>query len=394
MVTTRKRPQFRTLRTAVAAIRAGAALSNAFKKRRANRFRSKPNVRIRADAAVSRSSTGTRTRKRTKIKYGGDPSGLREKMLSPIVLYKKLPNHGKLLGTYHYKNVDQRIVQDVNGIQAVDYIQIFGTRQQLSGAVTSGLRTDRYTWYDSPYELNPFSQVPTTTVYPNPVPLVARNDMLYIKNVDWKVRFVSMVQYPQEVIVDFMTPVFDCVETPIDRWIQILQTKHMGQDNQATANNLATITAIAGYATVNDVGQRPFQNQEFRSTWKSLKTLKFLLQPGEQQNFHFKVLVEKIFAKSVFETRTVSHLAGITIWPLVTVTAGLVGVSTAEGVPATEVTFGSTKVGIVSEQNINFGALPQSRFSSSRTYKGTLTNHVNAVRVITEDDDIVNPVNE
>lgn len=336
-----------------------------------------------------------RLSRKTKV-YRADSTGLQSKNLGLIVMNRKPAKVARALGTYQYENVNQWVMGGTQGLQNVDYAEILFTYNQLTGVSTSGNRNERATWHDNPFTLNPYYARPTSALYPNAISAVSRIDVLYIKKVDWITEIVSMSKLPQEVVLHFLTPVFDTNVGPIEAWSNVLAAKSEGQNAQVVAGSIATAAAGAGSATINDVGSSPFHHKEFRNSWKSVKTIKMILQAGEQINFRMTIMYEKVVSKETLtNNRNTTYLAGLSVYPMFISKCGLEGLSSGTGVESTEVSYGRPKIGVVLRQHMLFGALPQSRISTARTYQGQVVATANTERIIDDDDQIQeNPAEE
>lgn len=334
----------------------------------------------------------TKFRNRNATKLHAESTGLIVQNLGWVSMGNPKKKR-KLLGTYNYSNVNQWIMTSNQGLQAYDFPEVLFTRSQLVGA-TSNVRTERYRWQDNPYALNPYYYRHASDVYQNGMPGTGPEniDMLYIKNVRWDLQLLSMEKIPMNVVVYFLTPRYDTDTNPIDAWIKILDAKNHGQIAQNEATTLGTASAVAGYAKVDDIGENPFKHKEFRSMWDTVKTVKIALQAGEQINTRIKIEYEKLVPRiHMLETRKDEFLRGLTIFPLILAYGGMVGLSTAEGTEATEVAFGKTKLGMITNQYITFGALPLDRFSTARTYSGVVERTTAPMRVLDDEDQVTNP---
>lgn len=315
--------------------------------------------------------------------------GMIVRSLPPIIMYKKKPKHGKLLGTYKYLDQSNWIVSALQGRQTTDYLEHIMNRNQLIG-LTSSTRNDRTKYADNMFFLNPFYARPASVLYAAETGLT-RSDNLYLKSCKVTLNLLSLVQYPQQAVVYYMTPVNDTNVNPIDAWNGILDSKQLGQAGATAAQVLATTTAAAGHATSGDVGANPFHHREFRSHWKAVSTAKFTLQAGEQITFKQNIDFEKIINYETLAIRQSLYLKGLTIIPVVISYGGLVGIALNAGTATTEVSYGAPKIGCVSSYQFVFGALPQSRFSSARQFDGNIFNSLDTQKVIDDNDTVIVP---
>lgn len=340
---------------------------------------------------MSKTATKT-TRNRSNDDVNQQAEGMVFRDCGVVTMYKRKPHHGKLLGTYRYTNLNNWVMQANQGLQVVDYPEVLLSRDMLIGNV-SNIRNNRTQIPDDLFKLNPFYQLPTSTIYTAPTPDpndVTRSDNLYIMNCKVRLQMLSMVQYPQTVKVYWMTPVHDTLYNPIDSWSGLNDSKRLGQVNQAVSSTLAQTTATAGFATITDVGSNPFHHREFKNHWRALKANHITLQAGEQVDLKIKFDYEKIINRETLAIRNVPFLKGLTVFPVVIVYAGLVGIATDSPTKCAEVAYGKPRVGLLMNQIYTFGALPRSRFSTARTYDGNIAGSAQAVKIIDDEDEIIN----
>lgn len=347
--------------------------------------------RIRQRVKEASSYTRTMTKKKPKREEKVTETGISINKLPAVKMYRKRAKHGKLLGTYKYNNINSWITTGLQGHQVSDYGEILFGRDQLLGETISSDRKDRGRYADDLFKLNPFNAVPTSALYSAVTP--AATDMLYIKNVNLKLDMLSMIKVPMEVIVYFMSPKFDTDSTPLAAWEQILVSKRLGQATPVGATTLAgTPTAVAGYAQTIDYGENPFVHSEFRKMWTAVSTKKLVIQAGEQRNLEVNIDYEKIISRqTIKDERKMYYLKGLTIVPFIIVRAALEGVASDGSSAATEVSYSQPKIGFVVNQRMIFGALPQSRISTARTFTGQLVNDTTDVaKIIDDNDQIIN----
>lgn len=335
----------------------------------------------------SGSRTMTKTEKKRKQDVNLDLQGLHKRDLGLVVLGKKV-KHEKLLGTYQYRNINQWVIQGLQGHQVADFAEVMMTRPQVLGASLSSNRGERYRWADNPYQLNPFSEVPTSLLYSGTS--TPASDLLYIKTLKTVTHMLNMTKIPMNVDVYWLTSKYDTSDNPIDTWTNILNDKSIGQSTQVGATATTTASATAGTALRIDYGANPFHHVEFAKVWKCVKSSHVIAQAGEQVDLYLDFQVEKIISRAtLLSSRKQDFLKGITVFPIFIARCGLEGIATAEGAAASEVAYGQVKLGVVSNQLYTFGALPQSRISTARTYTGTIVSTTQVEKTIDDDDDIV-----
>lgn len=302
----------------------------------------------------------------------------------------------KSVATYKFRNINQWVIESDQGRQKSDWPETIMHRDMIVGT-TSSSRTERVKLPDELFKLNPFwaQQNTASTVYPNLVNTdVSRTDVLYIKNVVSEIALLNMTTTATLVDVYWMTPVNDTERDPSEAWTDCMTTLTEGQASSTNASDIATGTATAGGGNVDNWGENPFSNRYFRRAWKAIKVSKMILQPGDQRVIKTKINYEKVIAKHTFaENRLLGFLKGLTVVPFIIARAGLVGLSTAEGVDSSEVAYGKAKVGLIHNQLYTFGAVPIKSRNTLRVYKGAVEATTNVSKMIT-DEDLVDTVAE
>lgn len=296
----------------------------------------------------------------------------------------------KTMGNYQFNTAYQGVVSNSNGLQALGTAELILHRDQLLGSVDPSRTVT--TKYDTDlFKLNPFFQVPTSTYYTPTADQVVNIDVIGVKSVDIQMRYVSFKAFPQEVEVIWCMPKTDLDENAQQTWERILSDKSMNQSAQAPQSNILTGTATGGAPVSNEIGQVPTKHKEWRKLWRVVKHYKLALQSGEQINITTKIKYNKVIHRTNISSRPGAYHAGITIYPLIIARGALVGVRTATGVEATEVTFGAPKIGFVFNYSFKFAALGQPRISTERTYRGYLVNTANPIRTINDDETVIDP---
>lgn len=368
---------------------------NAFKKG-INRWRARRAGNKIAQAVKEKipySYTKTMTKKKNERKYANyAETGLNARSLGIARMYKRRATHGKLLGTYHYNNINQWVFTSLQGHQEADFPECIMTRSQLIGD-TNASRGERYRYADNPFNLNPFYARPASALYTADSG-VSRTDCLYIKKVQCRLDLLSMIKVPMEVRVYFLTPKYDTDINPIDQWNNILSAKSLGQTTQVGITTLASAAdPTPGTSQRIDYGENPFYHREFRANWIAVKSTRLLLQAGEQINLSVGFDYEKIISRcTLVEQRTQQFLKGLTVFPLIIIKAALQGLVQEGAGEAAQVSYAEAKIGMVMNQRLLFGALPQSRFSMSRTYTGQIVNDTTDTGRVIDDQDVIIPV--
>lgn len=284
--------------------------------------------------------------------------------------FYKVPGgvHRKTLASYTYRDIVPWIVSSVEGKQAVDFPECIFTRPMIIGDTSTNF-AERYRLPDDFYNLNPYvTSMQASTFYPGPIPAIVSSDYLYIKNVKCTTRFLSMETIPQKVTCYWLMPNYDTGVNPITQWTSIINSKNLTQGAAGARQVVGTTTAVGGAESINTLSSSPWIHPEFRKNWKCIKKQQFVLQPGDQRNLSFNIIYNKAINRNTFlNLRTAGEfMKGFTVFPMIIAEGGLVGVGAAAATTASEVTTGSTKVGVLTDYMYHFGALPASRISTNR----------------------------
>lgn len=295
----------------------------------------------------------------------------------------------KTLGTYKFRNQNNWVIGGAQGEQRVDFPEVMLTRNWFTQLTGGTGRFDRVSIDTNLYRMNPFVVVPATTVYPGPHSEGVADDNLYLKSAEYEMSLLSMKTVAQEVEVIWCTPRYDTNDSAQLCWSEGLQALNLTQVPAVAPLLRSTTTATSGAQLISDVGNHPLQVGSWRKAWRVLKSAKVILQPGDQRtwkvNFKFNRMVKRV----EMDTRESLYLRNITVFPLIIVKAGLVGFSDNEFGASTEVSWGSTKVGVVVNSNLVLGALGQQRWSTTRVYPGTLAGSSEFQKIVDDVDEAV-----
>lgn len=319
---------------------------------------------------------------------------------------------GKTMATFSYRNVNQWIVtydydtpKHGQGRQVVDFAEALMTRNMIVGD-TSGDRKVRDKVADDFFKLNPFwshvrqpvSEQPNPalppnysgTLYPNLPPLgqVPVNESLALKGVDISFSLLSMTTAPCIVQVYWVTPYYDTDQFPTETFNDAVIAAQYGQNSSTNAQSVGdTDGESPGSASPDNWGENPYKYQQFRKMWRCLRKQEMILQPGDQRHFSGYFKYNKMFNRQTFnEIRTQRSLAGITVYPLLIVRAGLVGLRSGTTGYSKEVSYGIPKVGVMVNSHYKFAALPINQISTSRIFKGHIEDTTDNLREIHDDD--------
>lgn len=335
------------------------------------------------------SKTKTALRKKQKISQEiSQHNDLSRKWVGAYSLGKR--SFPKTLGKYMYYNMNEWVLEGTQGRQIIDWPEAIMTRYWLVGD-TSDVRSERVRLPDDIYQLNPYSTAPTNALYSGPQPAVSDQALLNVQKIRTNLDLLSMTDVAQIVDVYWLTPKFDTNLDPNTMWNNIADSLSLGQAAATNATNLTNLTAGAGLARKDNWGANPFSNRAFGKSWRLLRKVSVVLQPGDQRNYTVHFNYNKVLKRDTFSTNRVSHyLKDLTIFPLIVARAGMVGIKAAEDADATEVGYGVPKVGVIHNQHITFGAMQANSFTTSRVYKGIIENDTTDVKQIIDDVDEVN----
>lgn len=316
----------------------------------------------------ARSRTKTKVSQKKALQDISQHNDLSRRILGVVKTGKQIIR--KTEGLYRYRNMNQLVMTGTQGRQMNNWPEAILTRNNLIG-ITSDVRSNKIDMHDDLYLLNPYNVVPASTIYPGPHPTVPDESLLYVKSVKSHIDLLSMVDAPMVVTVYWVTPKHDTNLDPKILWDNSMANAHLGQVGATNATSTANLTAVAGGATNDNWGENPFSYKDFRSMYKCLKKAEVVLQPGDQRNYDLTFAVNSIYKRGTFlEMRVRSYLAGITIFPMIIAKAGLCGISVDDPTDSVEVSYATPKVGVVHNSYFTFGALPATKYSTSRVYKG------------------------
>jgi hypothetical protein len=333
------------------------------------------------------SYTGTKTKKKkTTSMPKSSHNDLSVQHLGSVVVGAQSKRNPK---TYNsYRQINQHVFESEQGRQVTDFADIFLTRQNLVGEVNTS-RFDRYRWGSDPWEITANQLSTGSYLYP---PSVERGNVdLYIGTVHSELNILGMVNSPQIVTVRYLTPKTDYNPTPINTWNEAIVAENSGTNNGTLADTLATPDYGEGGVNINDVGLSPISFRDFNKTWSLLKSFTFLLQPGDQKNISATFIMNKCISKNEIDEKTATFIKHTTVIPMITVRAGLVGITPNSLTDATEVSYAAAKIGVLHNYVVKIGNLPISERIVNRTgISIQVNNTTDAKQLINDEDAVVN----
>lgn len=287
---------------------------------------------------------------------------------------RKLP---KALAKYQLGWTYQHVQAGGQGMQNIDYLFMFGSREGLLGT-TSTNRNDRIRLARSLFDLNPYEAIPAGTVFPAAIasPL---NDSYLLEWVKGHHTIVNLTNIACDVTVYWLVCKNGNAVDPLSAWDHSLTASTLGQVAEVNATATATVSATVGQPVKEDVGQVPQHWKSFNTLWRTAYTTKFTLQGGDQRRMPFKIKYNKVVTKDALNDLPNFYLANLTCVPMVVVNGALVGLVDAQtptpSILVTEVGYGSSKIGNFLESTISCRAIANSsRIPTVSHFNGQLVN--------------------
>lgn len=309
------------------------------------------------------------------------------KGLGTIMIGKQM-NIKNIHGKFYYRHTNQRVLESGVGKQA--YVE-FGTimsRDQIVG-VTSQERTAFDRIDVDPLTLNPYvTSISPSSTYPGPFSEIVANDRFSLLKVNQTIQCLSMSTVTQIVDLYWVMPKTDCNIRIALAWENVNNSQNLTQGAITAAQTVATSTAVGGADFPDTWGNNPFQLKTLRKMYKSVRHQQFVLQPGDQRNFKVTLSYNKVYVRQNATDRPSSYWANNTVELFAVTRGGLVGIGAGEA-PATEVTYGATKIGFVCHNDYVFGALSANRLTTNRRWTGVIADPVGqTIKQIDDTDDV------
>lgn len=278
---------------------------------------------------------------------------------------------GKTSGMFKYCDQRQAVVSCLPGTGLVQDVQGICTKDQITGTSLSSTRSNGLTWPQSPFDLNPFVQVPTSVLYPGPHPLVVDGDKIKIGKAGYRLDLLNMENIPVEVEVLFLVSNRDQLLSPTAAWNKCIQEEALSQAAPAAAPTVATISGGVGFRQLDSIGNHPKAYASFKKYWRTIGTYKVILQGGDQHSIVSKLQWFKKFGLLETKERQGTYLKGVSMMPMILAHGGLVGIKDGSGAgPTTQVINGPVKLGWKQELEYEFHALPVQRLRTQRIFEG------------------------
>lgn len=357
-------------------------------RHRKSKYRKGIKNKLRTRRSRSYTKTTTKTETDTVNLSSHNDMSLHRFYLKPIGTRKI-----RSKGAFKYIEQKQGITSVNAGLQLVDDLQFLMTKQQLTGNTSSSRFVDTE-WSTNPFELNPFVTVPSSTLYPGPIPGVVAGDSIAIDSCNYRLDLLNMENIPIEVEIFWFVSKDNHNYSPLNWWLSCIQEERLNQPIAAAVSTSTILTNTAGYRTIDSVGNHPYHYRSFKKMWRQIGHYKVILQSGHQHSMVSKLGIHKVLRKNVLDSLPdVSFVKGITVVPMVIAHAGIIGY--APGLAASssvEVVNGPVKLGYKQEVEYKFNALPIQRLHTTRIFEGLVEPTGDFTTRIIDDEDELNTV--
>ncbi len=339
---------------------------------------------------TSRRRSRSRSSARSNFEDFGQHSDLSVRKLPNLVIRR---NRYKSDGEYVFRHWRQRVMISSQGSQLADYITPMLTRDQIFGLNLTNDRSFRENWDTSPFLLNPFvNAIAPSTIYPGPVAVPFDEQKIGIKYIDHEVNVLGLTTEAQLVDIYWVMPRYDTPDAPTVVWNRAVSSKNLTQVPIDPATTIADQTAVSGQDNALRWGNIPTQYKDFRKHYKLLRKVSFVLKPGDQRNFKFRITNQRIIPYNTLWTREDMYMAGITIVPMFVARSALVGVSPTTESGVLEVAHGVAKIGVASNNVYHFAAVKADLISTNRVFPGMVLGDTTDSMKIIDDEDNIEPV--
>lgn len=299
----------------------------------------------------------------------------------------------KTLGNFQFQVVKSTLPgQPKIGEQGITTLPACFTREQMTGLATSGDKNDQQHWPEDPFLYNPYSTIPNNTIYATaPMPAVVSADKICIKNVRWDLQLVNLKNVACEVQVYWLMATTNHNVDPYNAWRAVLEQEEGNLQNApAIRAAFSDSSATPGSRTPATYGNDPFQCKTYKKFWKPIAQKSIILQPGDNHNLRTMIKLNKILTREWLSLQGNSNIQGLTIYPMIISRGSITGISvTTDGV-AQEVDYAPTHVGIMTNYNVKFAAVPINRITQKRIFPDQVINNTYHLRTIDDTDQVVN----
>lgn len=325
---------------------------------RRKRKATKPFVRSKTARKMLFRNKGSRTRTKE----------IKEKDLLEISTHNDLSMHwlrgvtlkkhmtGKFgTGAKHQEDY-QNILVAAQGKQGVGIGEILFSRGKLIGSTNPARNVTTQAALDY-YALNPSSGNSGSGLFGSTAVVDNDNAMLGVKSAVYTIEFLSMQSVAQTVDLYFLMPKFDCSQNPYESWKDYLVAERLSSAAVTGNTTIGALNAQFGGVDANNWGQDPFKTRHFGRMWKCIRKASFVLQPGDQRNYKFRVTYNKVAKRGTFiyDRTAGDYMAGWTVVPMYVIRGGVVGLSeTGTASAASEVGHAEVRTGTIETVNYDF----------------------------------------
>lgn len=285
------------------------------------------------------------------------------------------------VGSYQLTHIAQAIYQGAQGKQGVNNLTEELNVLQMTGQTSTSDLNYAQQWSTDPWLLNPYSTAPQNAIYTNTPNSVEASDRIFIKSLDHRADLINLSSQAVKIDIYYCLCTSDTHWSPAGAWIRYFNEPRYLQPTAASGPSLEANSPIIGAAYYDLLGQVP-KNSQLQKMWKIIDHRKIILQGGDTIKTHTKFVLNKTYTREQFtmlSATNVGYKAGLSLVPMMIQNGSLVGYEPdgINGVPATQVSYCHTKVGVVTQDVISFAALPAPRFNIKRMEIGTLQETTN-----------------
>jgi len=246
------------------------------------------------------------------------------------------------------------------------------------------------------FNLNPYVLQSVNPLYPGPMSTTGPMDpdKLGFIGFDDHMSLINLENIATDVQIIWMMCKMSSNNSPIQAWSNALLEEGFTQVPATFQSTLGVLPVLGGQPTYQAYGTHPYELKTFKKWWKIIGSNSVTLQPGDQVNYSRFVAVNRIVSKRFISDQNTAYIANLTVVPLLIIRGSLVGVCVPDATvpvgpkPVSEVTYGTTKIGYLSNREYKFAALGQPRFQTNRVYQGELINSIptQPLRIINDVD--------
>jgi len=274
-------------------------------------------------------------------------------------------------------------------LQSVNNLTECLNSNHMRGTTTATDTAFATNWMTNPFLLNPYSTAPANSIYTLTPSAYERGDRLLVKSIHHKLDLINLSIAAAKVDIYYCLCTQRTGLSPATAWATALLENNYLQTTIASGPTNIANSPTAGTVNQTKLNQHP-TNRTFVKTWKIIKHKSIILQGGDTIKTAQNVIVNKGFTRQDFEIYSDNeYIKGLSIVPLMIVNGSLIGMeadSAGAGSTATQVSYCSTKIGVITQDEVKFAALQPNRYQIKRYEIGTLQEATNTQTLINDVD--------